>query len=87
MFVAAVPVPLWTIAPLPFVPLVSVLVHSDNSHSISVCVCPPKLIEGEPVVGEDPIARNTVVRTMFTPLVTVMVLTATQVRLLPVTVG
>jgi hypothetical protein len=75
----------WTTAAEPFVPLVSTLPNSTIDQVQFVCVCPPKSKVTVPEEGEDPRARNTVVRRFTDPCAEVF--TSTQVRPFPDAVG
>src|SRR3990172_5337178 len=75
-------------APLPSEPEVSVPVARSTLHTISVWVWPPKSMVVTPDDGELPIALRTVILLRVVPPVSkTNVLTAIQVRLLPVAVG
>lgn len=78
---------LWTIAPDPFVPLVSRPVHSEIDQSTPVDVS-PQVIVTAPELGEEPIARNTNSLRRLAPLLSKSVLfTKTQVSPFPDSVG
>ena len=74
---------LLAIAPAPFVPEVFTSENSTIDHSAPVWVVPARSNVTAPVEGEEPIAR----KRLMVRVPCILVVTSTQVRPLPVTVG